>query len=99
MTSNRMHDLNLLIEPHRIVNSKRFMDAELLKESKKRIAFNNKAELQMLTQASRLMAEAKALHTQLESYYVLATDFAKVDALTQEIIARIGRLTVGTANQ
>ena len=92
MTSNRMHDFNLLIEPYRIVNSKRFMDTEKLKECKKRIAFNNRAEFQMITQAEQLMREAKKLHDELEALYIAATDFSKVDAITQEIIARIEKL-------
>ena len=89
MTSNRVHDLNLQIEPYRVVNSKRFMDLAKLKESKKRIAFNNRAEYQMITQAAQLMGEAKKLHDELEALYIAATDFSKIDVLTREIIARI----------
>ena len=94
MTSNRMHDFNLLIDPYRIVNSKRFMDAVKLKECKKRIAFNNRAEFQMITQAEQLMGEAKKLHDELEAIYIAATDFRQVDALTQKIIAQIERFEV-----
>ncbi|MCL2069140.1 MAG: hypothetical protein FWH00_04495 [Oscillospiraceae bacterium] len=95
MTSNRMHDLGLLIDPYRIVNSKRFMDPGRLKESKKRIAFNNKAEYQMITQAGQLITEAKKLHTELEAYYIAATDFTKVDTMTDEVIAKIERIAAG----
>jgi len=92
MTSNRMHDLNLLVEPYRLVNSKRFMDMAKLKESKKRFSFNNRAEYQMITQATGLMSEAKELHDELEQIYISATDFCKIDSLIEDTISRIERL-------
>jgi len=44
---------------------------------------------QMINQAQALLAEAKSLHDELESYYISATDFNKVDRLTQKILAKI----------
>ena len=89
VTSNRTHDLGLQIDSHRIINSKRFMDGGALKNSKKRIAFNWKAERQMIEQAHQLLAEAKKLHDELESFYVSATDFGKVDELADRLITEM----------
>ncbi|MDR2932548.1 MAG: hypothetical protein LBV27_05515 [Oscillospiraceae bacterium] len=89
MTSNSYHDFNLLIDPYRIVNCRRFTDNDKIKASKKRINFNRKATAQMISQAENLLKEAKKLHDELENYYISATDFSKVEALTEKVIARI----------
>jgi hypothetical protein len=46
----------------------------------------------MITQANRLIIDAKKLHSELEDHYIDATDFAKIDSLTKEVIARIERI-------
>ncbi len=86
MTSNRFHDFSMEIDPYRIVNSQRFTDNDQLKSGKKRLSFNRKAMVQMVRQAEILLAEAKQLHDELEGYYISATNFDKVDALTKGII-------------
>ena len=43
---------------------------------------------QMLEQAARLLAEAKALHDQLEGYYTGAMDFAAVDAVGERTLQK-----------
>lgn len=89
MTSNRFHDFTMEIEPYRIVNCQRFTDNDKLRASKKRMTFNRKAQQQMVAQAHSLLGEAKVLHDELETYYTSAMDFAKLDALTDELIAKI----------
>jgi len=92
MTSNRFHDFDLEIDPYRIVNSQRFTDRDKLKAGKRRLSFNRKAMAQMVTQAELLLQEAKETHDELEGYYRSATDFAKVDALTEKTIQQIYRM-------
>ena len=92
MTSNFFHDFGARIDPYRIVNSQRFQDADTLKSSKKRIQFNRKAIVRMLDQAQLLLKDAKNIHDELESYYVHATDFDKVEALTANVLDSIVRL-------
>ena len=89
MTSNRFHNFDLEISPYRIINCQRFTDADKIKEHKKRMAFNRKAAGSMIAQAHALLVEAKALHDELESYYIGATDFDKVDAITQRLIEKL----------
>lgn len=89
MTSNRFHDFTEEIDPYRVINNQRFSDADALKSSRKRIRFNRKITLQMLDRAETLLQDAKAYHDELEGYYIHATDFAQVDALTQEVLQSI----------
>ena len=41
-----------------------------------------------MAQASKLQAEAKQNHDQLEDYYKAAADFSKIDEVTAAIIER-----------
>lgn len=86
MTANDNHLPD--IEPYKIVRSRRFTDAEQIRAHRKRITFNRKASAQMLEQAARLLAEAKALHDQLEGYYTGAMDFAAVDAVGERTLQK-----------
>lgn len=89
MTSNKFHDFDLEIDPYRIINCQRFTDAQKLKGKKKRLTFNRKAAAQMVTQAETLLKEAKGIHDELESYYIGAMDFDKLNALTAQLIKKL----------
>lgn len=89
LTSNRFHDFTADIDPYRIVNSQRFSEKDQFAAGKRRILFNRKAAAQMLRQAEILLADAKKLHDELETYYIHATDFNKVDALTAGVLRKI----------
>ncbi len=89
MTSNRFHDFSAEIDPYRIINCQRFTDDALLKESKRRLSFNRKAAAQMVHQAQVLIADAAALHARLEEIYAGATDFKKVDAITEKLVRQL----------
>ncbi len=75
--------------PDKVINSRRFTDAELLKARKKRLSFNRKAIRQMLGHAVSLMADAKQNHDEIEKYYMRCMDFDKVTALTEEVIRQM----------
>lgn len=92
MTSNRFHDFSEEIDAYRIVNSQRFTDYDKLKAAKRRISFNRKAMAQMIDQAQSLLKEAKGVHDELEGYYIAATDFTKIDALTERVIASVQKM-------
>ncbi len=89
MTSNRFHDFSESTDAFRYVNSLRFSDHEKLKAAKRRMTFNRKAAFGMLTQAATLLADAKKLHDELETYYIAATDFEKTDALTIRVLDKL----------
>lgn len=84
MTVNDYHPA--VAEPYKVIRSRRFIDAEQLGRVRKRIAFNRKAAAQMLDQAARLLAEAKAFHDKLEEAYRGAMDFEKVNAVGENTL-------------
>lgn len=91
VTSNRFHDMSesKIIEPYRIVNSQRFISRDKIAPSRRRLLFNRKAAAKMLDRASQMLQDAKKLHGELESYYVQAMDFEKLDELTQYVMDKI----------
>lgn len=85
-TSNGFHSVQL--EPYKIIRARRFTDAEQLKKSRRRIAFNKKAAEQMISQASKLLSEAKSAHDSLEAYYTKSMDFDKSDKVLAGLLER-----------
>lgn len=93
MTANDFHKPG--IEPYRIIRSRRFTDPELLSRSRKRLAFNKKAEAQMLQQAARLLSEAKELHDRLEQIYVSAMNFDCVNEVGAQVMEKYEHILSG----
>lgn len=79
VTSNDYHPVRL--PGCRTVHCTRFCNSDGLSLRKKRIRFNHKAVVELLGQASALLAEAKACHDTLEAYYTDATDFSLIDKI------------------
>ena len=63
----------------RRIHSRRFIDNRLLHFSKNRIKFNLKASKELLDSAYFTLKEAKAVHDELESHYIKAMDFEKLN--------------------
>ncbi|MCI8622747.1 MAG: hypothetical protein HFG26_03700 [Provencibacterium sp.] len=84
MTSNRRHPLT--VTPYRVLHARRFTDMEALRSRKQRLSFTRKAGAEMLRQAVDYLAEAKALHDELESYYIGAMDYQALDAFAEKTI-------------
>ena len=59
----------------RRIHARRFVNSKQLHKSRERIRFNKKAIRQFLISAATVLAEAKAVHDELEKYYVSAMDF------------------------
>lgn len=87
MTSNRVHPLHL--EPYRVLHARRFMDMEGLKTKKQYLTFNRKAAQEMLAQSQQCLKNAKELHDELESFYIRAMQFDKLDACRAETVRRL----------
>lgn len=86
VTSNRFHPM--AFEHARVIHCTRFCDNELLRAHRSRLRFNHKAAMDLFQQASKLQAEAKQNHDQLEEYYKAAADFSRIDEVTAAIIGR-----------
>ena len=78
----------MAFEHARVIHCTRFCDNELLRAHRSRLRFNHKAAVDLFQQASKLQAEAKQNHDQLEDYYKAAADFSKIDEVTAAIIER-----------
>ena len=86
-TQNSCHALPK--EPDRIVNVKRFLNAENMKEHKARLSFNKRAASDLLDEAVLSLSNAKVIHDELEQFYISAMDFDAVDALTRKTVKKI----------
>ncbi len=73
----------------RTIHYTRFTDLEGLRTMRNRLGLNKKAALQLLGRSCELLAEAKALHDELERYYIAATDFEAVDLVTDALREKI----------
>lgn len=59
----------------RRIHARRFTSNKLLHNSQNRLKFNRKVTDSLLSAASHTLAQAKAVHDKLESYYINAMDF------------------------
>ncbi len=72
------------------VGMQRFYDREKLAESKNRLSFSRRAALDLLAQASDLLAEAKGVHDRIEAVYKGNIDFERVREKEREVLASLG---------
>ena len=86
VTDNQYHPL--FFEGARRIHCDRFCDKARIRAHRGRLRFNHKAAVDLLAQASRLQAQAKQHHDQLETYYKAAVDFDRIDRVTEGILRR-----------
>ena len=82
LTDNSWHPVAL--PGQQTVRCARFLDKENLAAYRARLRFNTRAAQELIQQAVALMAQAKACHDELESYYRAAVDFSKVEQVTRQ---------------
>ncbi len=88
LTSNPWH--RCAFPGQQNVHCARFTDNIHLNDYRARLRFNRRAADDLLEQAAALMAQAKACHDELETYYHAAVDFAAVDAAAQRCARMLG---------
>lgn len=72
------------------IHCTRFLDLAHLHDFRARLRFNRKAAGDLTAQAVVLMAQAKACHDELETYYRTAVDFAAVETETERCAQQLG---------
>lgn len=72
------------------VRDARFYKTNELSAAEKRLIFSKKAAAALFTEASSLMAEAKAVHDDIESVYVPCVDFDAVREREARLCEEIG---------
>lgn len=86
--SNSWHPLNGL-QAHRNIHAKRFMELSKLSKRKQRLSFNKRIARELLNEAIYNLAEAKAVHDELEKLYIESMDYDKVNAVAEKTIKEI----------
>ncbi|MBR6046181.1 MAG: ATPase [Ruminococcus sp.] len=71
----------------RVLNLMRFYDRDMLRERRTRLRLDRAAAADLMTEAASTLKAAKAVHDELESFYIPAMDHKALDALTEQIIA------------
>ncbi len=71
------------------IHARRFTANSQLHASRERMKFNKKAERELLLAAAGKLAQAKAVHDELEHYYITAMDFEQVTAFAQRFTAQL----------
>ncbi|WP_215533567.1 hypothetical protein [Solibaculum mannosilyticum] len=87
VTSNSWHEPHLT--PYRRIHLQRFTDTERLRLKRQRISFNRRAVRELIGEASSRMLEAKAIHDELEAFYIQAMDFKAVQQRQADLAKRI----------
>ena len=89
VTRNSWH--NVPFKGTKTIHARRFTDEDVLRQNRQRFGFNRKASRELMKEAIALLAEAKAAHDVLESFYTPYMDFVAIqkraDALAKEILA------------
>ena len=86
-TANKYHPFEG--EREKTVHCQRFIAPSAFREHRNRISFNVKAQKEFTDEAVERLKNAKALHDELESYYINAMDFTGVKRKTKELTAEI----------
>ncbi len=71
------------------INSMRFYDKDVLRDKHKRLMFDTGIVKELTHEMISALKTAKDIHDELESYYIKAMDFDKVDATCEKLIDRI----------
>lgn len=86
-TSNRHH--TFVGEDVKSVQCSRFLIKSEMRLHKNRLSFTKKAYNEMINEALIRLKEAKAIHDELEKYYISAMDFEALGEFSEELIGEI----------
>jgi hypothetical protein len=73
----------------RSVHASRFIDKAALYNVRQKLKFNKKAAGELVAAAADTLKEAKDEHDIMESFYISAMDFSRLDEITEKIIKEI----------
>lgn len=84
-SSNRFHST----EPGRVLHASRFMTKAPDAQERRELFENEKKCALMINEAGSFISKAKTYHDELESCYISAVDFDKVNEITDKTISKI----------
>ncbi len=76
-------------ENAKIIPLRRFYDSDGLRNNKAKLNFAKKASKELIEEAFSALKAAKKIHDELESIYIEAMDFDRVEEIRKEIFKRI----------
>lgn len=85
LTSNSYH----AFKGSKNITTSRFIDKNSISRNKNSIMFLKKAKSELIAEAIECLKSAKSAHDILESYYIEAMDFNKVNNIKNNLICRI----------
>ncbi|MCC8131735.1 MAG: hypothetical protein LUC38_06810 [Oscillospiraceae bacterium] len=71
------------------INAMRFYDKDILRDKHKRLMFDEGIVKELTDEMISALRTAKDIHDELESYYIKAMDFDKVNSTCEQLIERI----------
>ncbi len=77
------------VEASARINALRFYDRMALREKRKRMAFDSGIASELIEASVAALKKAKEIHDELESYYINAMDFSKVNTVANSLLAQI----------
>ncbi len=83
---NRFYKLNT---NSRIIHSERFLEKEKLKTQRAKLNFAKKSADMLINHATQVIYSAKKVHDEIEKYYILAMDYDKLDAISENLLAKL----------
>ncbi len=88
-TANSYHPA--LNNKYKTMRSERFLDKDCYDEIKNKLTFLNKAKMELIGESVNCLKKAKLTHDILESYYISAMDFSRINDLSEKLINEIFR--------
>lgn len=86
ITTNKFNEIDF--KPFRTIHAKRFIDIDKLATVKNRLKFNRRTVDILTDEIIALQKQIRKQHAKTEAIYVPAIDFAPIDKVTQELIAK-----------
>lgn len=80
----REYDYIKWSESHRRIHARRFYDINVLREYRPRLTFNRRVTRELLLGAIETLGKAKAVHDELEKYYIDAMNFKAMTLFAEE---------------
>lgn len=71
------------------INGLRFYDRSLLHARRRKIAFDSGIRKELIAETAKTLAEAKAVHDDLEACYIEAMDFTAIEEVAKRVIDEI----------
>ncbi len=74
----------------RVIHGSRFYDTEALRARANKLSFCKKTILSLLKQGCEILSEARAIHTEIEQFYIPNFDFEHLHMYEEALLAKYG---------